>query len=36
MERVRIIGIDTPESRTRDKEEKSMNLSKTFVKDFIR
>ena len=24
-ERVRILGIDTPESRTRDKEEKSMD-----------
>ena len=26
-ERVRIIGMDTPESRTRDKEEKSMDYS---------
>ena len=33
-ERVRIIGIDTPESRTRDIEEKKFGLlSKQFVKD---
>lgn len=36
-ERVRIIGIDTPESRTRDKEEKKYGLAaKAFVKDFFR
>ena len=33
-ERVRLLGIDTPESRTRDKEEKRFGLlSKQFVKD---
>lgn len=33
-ERVRIMGIDTPESRTRDLEEKHYgNLSKNFIKD---
>ena len=33
-ERVRLFGIDTPESRTRDKEEKKYGLiSKQFVKD---
>ena len=33
-ERVRMYGIDTPESRTSDKEEKVYgNLSKQFVKD---
>ena len=31
-ERVRIIGIDTPESRTRDKEEKSMDYLQTELK----
>ena len=36
-ERVRIIGIDTPESRTRDKEEKKYGLAaKAFVKDFFK
>ena len=35
-ERVRIIGIDTPESRTRDKEEKKYGLAaKKYVKDFL-
>lgn len=35
-ERVRIVGIDTPESRTRDKEEKKYGLAaKKFVKDFL-
>ncbi len=33
-ERVRLLGIDTPESRTRDKEEKRFGLlSKQYVKD---
>ena len=33
-ERVRLLGIDTPESRTRDIEEKKFGLlSKQFVKD---
>lgn len=33
-ERIRMYGIDTPESRTSDKEEKVYgNLSKQFVKD---
>ena len=33
-QRVRLMGIDTPESRTRDKEEKRFGLlSKQFVKD---
>ncbi len=33
-ERVRLLGIDTPESRTRDLEEKKFGLlSKQFVKD---
>ncbi len=33
-ERVRIYGIDTPESRTRDKEEKKFGLmAKEFVKN---
>ena len=36
-ERVRVQGIDTPESRTRDKEEKKYGLAaKAFVKDFFR
>ena len=36
-ERVRIIGIDTPESRTRDKVEKRFGLlAKEFVEDFFR
>jgi micrococcal nuclease len=36
-ERVRVLGIDTPESRTRDKEEKKYGLAaKAFVKDFFR
>ena len=35
-ERVRIMGIDTPESRTRDKEEKKFGLlSKAYVKSFM-
>ena len=35
-ERVRILGIDTPESRTRDKVEKVYgNLAKEFVKDYL-
>ena len=35
-ERVRIHGIDTPESRTRDKEEKIYGLAaKEFVKSFL-
>ena len=35
-ERVRIMGIDTPESRTRDKVEKKFGLaSKQFVKDMM-
>jgi len=33
-ERVRLLGIDTPESRTRDKEEKRFGLlSKQYLKD---
>jgi len=36
-ERVRIIGIDTPESRTRDKVEKRFGLlAKEFVEDFFK
>ena len=36
-ERVRIYGIDTPESRTRDKEEKKFGLmAKEFVKKFVK
>ena len=36
-ERVRIIGIDTPESRTRDKVEKRFGLlAKEFVDDFFK
>ena len=36
-ERVRIYGIDTPESRTRDKEEKKYGLTaKEFVKQFVK
>ena len=36
-ERVRIYGIDTPESRTRDKEEKKYGLmAKEFVKQFVK
>ena len=35
-ERVRVMGIDTPESRTRDKVEKKFGLlSKAFVKDLM-
>ena len=35
-ERVRVLGIDTPESRTRDKEEKKYGLAaKKYVKDFL-
>ena len=33
-ERVRLFGIDTPESRTRDKEEKKYGLlSKKFIQE---
>ena len=36
-ERVRILGIDTPESRTRDKVEKRFGLlAKEFVEDFFK
>ena len=36
-ERVRIYGIDTPESRTRDKVEKQYGLmAKEFVKQFVK
>ena len=36
-ERVRIYGIDTPESRTRDLEEKRYGLAaKEFVKQFVK
>ena len=36
-ERVRIMGIDTPESRTRNKEEKVRGLlSKAYLKDAIK
>ena len=36
-ERVRIYGIDTPESRTRDKIEKRFGLlAKEFVKQFVK
>ena len=36
-ERVRIYGIDTPESRTRNKEEKKYGLmAKEFVKQFVK
>ena len=35
-ERIRVLGIDTPESRTRDKVEKVYgNLAKDFVEDFL-
>ena len=35
-ERVRVYGIDTPESRTRDKEEKKYGLAaKKYVQDFL-
>ena len=35
-ERIRILGIDTPESRTRDLAEKVYgNLAKNFVKDYL-
>ena len=35
-ERVRLLGIDTPESRTRDKVEKVYgNLAKEFVKSYL-
>ena len=35
-ERVRMMGIDTPESRTRDKVEKKFGLaSKKYVKDMM-
>ena len=36
-ERIRILGIDTPESRTRDKVEKVYgNLAKDFVKSYLK
>ena len=36
QQRVRLFGIDTPESRTRDKEEKKYGLlSKYFLKDAL-
>ena len=36
-ERVRVYGIDTEESRTRDKEEKKYGLAaKAFVKEFVK
>lgn len=36
-ERVRLYGIDTPESRTRDKEEKKYGLAaKTFLKNALK
>ena len=36
-ERIRLHGIDTPESRTRDKEEKKYGLlSKYFLSDYIK
>jgi len=36
-QRVRMLGIDTPESRTRDLEEKKYGLlSKKILKDFVR
>ena len=36
-ERVRIIGIDTPESRTRDKVEKRFGLlAKNLLRTFLR
>ena len=36
-ERVRVLGIDTPESRTRDKIEKIYgNLAKEFVKGYLK
>lgn len=36
-ERVRVLGIDTPESRTRDKVEKRFGLlAKEFVEDFFK
>ena len=36
-QRVRLYGIDTPESRTRDKEEKKYGLmAKEFVKQFVK
>jgi micrococcal nuclease len=36
-ERVRLFGIDTPESRTRDKEEKKYGLAaKAFLKDHLK
>ena len=35
-ERIRVLGIDTPESRTRDKVEKTYGiLAKNFVKDYL-
>ena len=35
-ERVRMVGIDTPESRTRDLEEKALGLAaKAFLKDIL-
>ena len=35
-ERIRILGIDTPESRTRDKVEKTYGiLAKNFVKSYL-
>ena len=36
-ERIRILGIDTPESRTRDKVEKTYGiLAKNFVKSYLK
>ena len=36
-QRVRMMGIDTPESRTRDKEEKYRGLlSKAYLKDLLK
>ena len=36
-ERIRVLGIDTPETRTRDKVEKIYgNLAKEFVKSFLK
>ena len=35
-ERIRLIGVDTPETRTRDPVEKANGLkSKSFVEDFV-
>ena len=36
-QRIRLFGIDTPESRTRDKEEKKYGLAaKAFLKDHLK